>query len=65
MASSSLFNSGSFIVIFYFREWDERECLDTEVLSGPMVRLCFEAGVWSADRIIIGVGKKVPKRAAV
>lgn len=61
----SLFNSRSFVVIFYFQEWDERECLDTEVLSGSMVRLCFDEGVWNAVRIIIRMGKKVPRRAAV
>lgn len=58
----SLFNSGSCIVIFYFQEWDERECLDTEVLSGPVLRLCLYDGVWSAARIISGRGKKVSRR---
>jgi hypothetical protein len=33
----SLFISWSFIVIFYFQEWDEIEFLDTEVLKGPKV----------------------------
>ena len=61
----SLFNSGNFIVIFYFQEWDERKCFDTEVLSGSKLRLCFDEGVWGAGRIIISRGKKVPRRAAV
>jgi hypothetical protein len=56
----SLFNSRSFVVIFYFQEWDEGECLDTEVLSGSMVRLRFDEGVWNAVRIIIHMEKKVP-----
>jgi hypothetical protein len=30
-----------------------------------MVLLCFDEGVWSAGRIVIGMGKKVPRRAGV
>ena len=59
------FITRNFIVILYFQEWDERECLDTEVLSGPMIRPCFDEGFWSAGRIRISRGKKVPRRAAV
>ena len=51
-------------VLLSFSRGGWKRVVDTEVLNGPTVRLFFDKGVWNPGRIIIGRGKKLPRKAA-